>query len=180
MARARSTTNKSPDTPTDAHAKKQLERHVELGELGDLADIIKFPGTPRYVVTYMNSQKGGPIQSATIVTVTNQSPRPNVVTVLWFKGLTSNNSPVGLTVTSIPPDFTLDFASRNIPFTLTAVNAVCNPELVFDEGRAIVGSRQPEIAVSSRVYYTAGRNDTELLAITDSKVVRFDQGNEGD
>jgi len=179
MARARSTA-KSPDTPTEAHAKKQLERHVQLGELEDLADIVKFPGTPRYVVTYMNSQKGGTIQSATIVTVTNQSPRPNVVTVLWFKGLTSNNSPVGLTVTSIPPDFTLDFASRNIPFQLTAVNAVCNPELVFDEGRAIVGSRQPEIAVSSRVYYTSGRADTQLLAITDSKVVRFGQGNEGD
>lgn len=179
MARAR-TTNKSPDVSTDARAKKELERHVELGELGDLAEIVKFPGTPRYVVTYMNSQKGGRIQSATIVTVTNQSPRPNVVTVLWFKGLTSNNSPVGLTVMAIPPDFTLDFASRNIPFELTAVNAVCNPELVFDEGRAIVGSRQPEIAVSSRVYYTTGANDTNLLAITDSKVVRFDQGNAGD
>jgi hypothetical protein len=179
MARARST-NKSPDVSTDARAKKELERHVELGELGDLADIVKFPGTPRYVVTYMNSQKGGRIQSATIVTVTNQSPRPNVVTVLWFKGLTSSNSPVGLTVMAIPPDFTLDFASRNIPFELTAVNAVCNPELVFDEGRAIVGSRQPEIAVSSRVYYTTGANDANLLAITDSKVVRFDQGNAGD
>jgi hypothetical protein len=179
MARARST-NKSPDVSTDARAKKQLERHVQLGELEDLAEIIKFPGTPRYVVTYMNSQKGGRIQSATIVTVTNQSPRPNVVTVLWFKGLTSNNSPVGLTVMAIPPDFTLDFASRSIPFELTAVNAVCNPELVFDEGRAIVGSRQPEIAVSGRVYYTTGANDTNLLAITDSKVVRFDQGNAGD
>jgi hypothetical protein len=179
MAAAR-TTKKTPDAPTDALAKKQLQRHIEAGELGDLADIIKFPGTPRYVVTYMNSQKGGRIQSATIVSVTNQSPRPNVVTVLWFKGLTSNNSPVGLTVMAIPPDFTLDFASRSIPFELTAVNAVCNPELVFDEGRAIVGSRQPEIAVSSRVYYTAGRTDAELLAITDSKVVRFDQGNAGD
>jgi hypothetical protein len=179
MARARSA-SKSPDTPTDASAKKQLQRHIELGELEDLAEIVKFPGTPRYVVTYMNSQKGGRIQSATIVTVTNQSPRPNVVTVLWFKGLTSNNSPVGLTVTSIPPDFTLDFASRNIPFELTAVNAVCSPELVFDEGRAIVGSRQPEIAVSSRVYYTTGANDANLLAITDSKVVRYDQGNAGD
>jgi hypothetical protein len=179
MARARSS-NKTPDVPTDAHAKKELERHVELGELADLADIVKFPGTPRYVVTYMNSQKGGRIQSATIVTVTNQSPRPNVVTVLWFKGFTSNNSPVGMTVMAIPPDFSVDFASRNIPGELTVVNSVCNPELVFDEGRAIVGSRQREIAVSSRVYYTAGENDAELLAITDSKVVRFNEGNRGD
>ena len=179
MAAAR-TTKKTPDAPTDANARKELQRHMELGELRDLADIIKFHGTPRYVVTYMNSQKGGTIQSATIVTVTNQSPRPNVVTVRWFTGFTSNNAPVGTTVMSIPPDFTVDFASRNIPSELTAVNSVCNPELVFDEGRAIVGSRQPEIAVSSRVYYTAGRTDAELLAITDSKVVRFDQGNAGD
>jgi hypothetical protein len=81
---------------------------------------------------------------------------------------------------SIPPDFTVDFASRDIPSELTVVNSVCNPELVFDEGRAIVGSRQPEIAVSSRVYYTSGDRDNELLAITDSKIVRFNQGNEGD
>jgi hypothetical protein len=178
MAAARST-KKVPDTPTDAYAKKQLQRHVELGELEDLTDIVKFPGTPRYVVTYMNSQKGGRTQSATIVTVTNQSPRPNVVTVLWFKGFSSNNSPVGLTVMSIPPDFTVDFASRNIPSELTAVNSVCNPELVFDEGRAIVGSRQKEIAVSSRVYYTSAR-DAEVLAITDSNIVRFNEGNRGD
>ena len=33
---------------------------------------------------------------------------------------------------------------------------------------------------SRAVYYTSGANDTELLAITDSKVVRFGLGNEGD
>ncbi|MFL5920100.1 MAG: hypothetical protein ACJ75Q_01760 [Gaiellaceae bacterium] len=173
-------TKKAPDVPTDAHALSRLERHVELGELEELADIIKFHGTPRYVVTYMNSQTGGRIRSATIVTVTNQSPRPNVVTVLWFKGFSPNSSPVGTTVMAIPPDFTVDFASRNIPSQLTVVNSVCSPELVSDEGRAIVGSRQREIAVSGRVYYTSGDDDMQLLAITDSKVVRFDQGNRGD
>jgi hypothetical protein len=85
-----------------------------------------------------------------------------------------------MTTLVIPPDFTVDFASRNIPGELTVVNSVCNPELVFDEGRAIVSSRQPEIAVSSRVYYTPGDADLELLAITDSKVVRLDEGNKGD
>jgi hypothetical protein len=59
-------------------------------------------------------------------------------------------------------------------------NSVCNPELVFDEGRAIVSSRRPEIAVSSRIYYTADERDLELLSITDSKIVRFEQGNKGD
>jgi hypothetical protein len=38
----------------------------------------------------------------------------------------------------------------------------------------------PEIGVSSRVYYTAGDRDKELLSITDSKVVVFGKGNRGD
>ena len=64
--------------------------------------------------------------------------------------------------------------------TLTATNSVPSPELTFDEGRAIVSSRLPQIGVSSRIYYTAGDDDEELLAITDSKVVRFGQANHGD
>ena len=36
-----------------------------------------------------------------------------------------------------------------------------------------VGDRQ-------QLYYTAGDDDEELLAITDSKVVRFGQANHGD
>ena len=43
-----------------------------------------------------------------------------------------------------------------------------------------MSSRLPEIGVSARVYYTAGENDEELLAITDSKLVRFGQANRGD
>jgi len=72
-----------------------------------------------------------------------------------------------------------DFGSRNLPGELTVCNAVCNPELVFDEGRAIVSSMWPEIGVSSRIYYTRER-DTELLAITDAKIVAFGKGNRGD
>jgi hypothetical protein len=48
-----------------------------------------------------------------------------------------------------------------------------------DEGRAIVSLIWPEIGVGSRVYYTKGNRDDELLAITDSKVVAFGQGNNG-
>jgi hypothetical protein len=54
-----------------------------------------------------------------------------------------------------------------------SLNSVCNPQLVFDEGRAIVSSRQPKIGVSARVYYTSGDRDEELHAITDSKLVEF-------
>jgi hypothetical protein len=51
---------------------------------------------------------------------------------------------------------------------------------VFDEGRAIVSSSRKEIAVPARVYYTRDDSDLDLLAITDSKVVRFGEGNLGD
>jgi hypothetical protein len=128
----------------------------------------------------MTSETGGSIRSATVVSVTNQSDRTNLVSVSYFKGFSDNLSPVGVTSFSIPPDFTVDFSSRNLPGELTVCNSVCSPELVFDEGRAIVSSRRPEIAVSSRVYYTAGDRDAELLSITDAKVVRFGRGNRGD
>ena len=120
------------------------------------------------------------IRSATVVTVTNQASRPNLVSVSYFLGFTDNTSPVGVTSFVIPPDFTVDFATRNLPDALTATNSVPNPELTFDEGRAIVSSRLPQIGVSSRIYYTAGDGEEELLAITDSKVVRFGQANNGD
>jgi hypothetical protein len=170
---------KMPNVPTDPAALRQLERHLDVGELAELSTAW-LPSLPRYLVTYMNSQTAARVRSATIVTVTNQSSKPNLVTVTWFRGFTSNSAPVGVTSMSIPPDFSVDFASRNIPSPLTVVNSVCNPELVFDEGRAIVSSRLPAIGVSSRVYYTAGDGDEDLLAVTDSKVVVFEQGNHGD
>lgn len=135
---------------------------------------------PRYLVTYMSSQTGGRIRSATVVSVTNQSDRDNRVTVSYYKGFSDDTSPVGQTTFSIPPDFTVDFASRNLPGELTVTNSVPNPELVFDEGRAIVSSSHPEIGVSARVYYTRDDADLDLLAITDSNVVRIGEGNVGD
>jgi hypothetical protein len=80
----------------------------------------------------------------------------------------------------IPPDFTVDFASRSLPGEITVTNSVPNPELVFDEGRAIVSSRHRAIGVSARVIYTSGDRDEQLLAITDSKIVNFGQPNQGD
>jgi hypothetical protein len=157
-----------------------LQTLIEIGEFEELKDLIALPSVPRYLVTYMNSQTAGRIRSATIVTVTNQSPRPNLVTVSYFKGFTDNTSPVGSSTFLIPPDFTVDFGSRNLPGELTVVNSVPNPELTFDEGRAIVSSRRPEIGVSARVYYTSGDRDEDLLSITDSGVVVFGTGNHGD
>ncbi|MET0418225.1 MAG: hypothetical protein ABW022_19605 [Actinoplanes sp.] len=176
---AKEFTEKAPNVPTDPRALRRLQQLVEVGELEELG-AAALPGVARYLVTYMHSQTGGRVRSSTIVTVTNQSSRRNVVTVSWFKGFTDNSSPVGVSSFVIPPDFTVDFGTRNLPSELTVVNSLPSPELVFDEGRGIVSSRLPEIGVSARVYYTSGDGDEDLLAITDSKVVVFGKENVGD
>jgi hypothetical protein len=166
--------------PRDQRGKKRLAELVERGEFEAIDPAAALPTRPRYLVTFMQSVTAFRIRSATVVTVTNQAPRPNLVSVSYFLGFTDNTSPVGVTSFVIPPDFTVDFATRNLPAALTATNSVPNPELTFDEGRAIVSSRLPQIGVSSRIYYPVGDGEEELLAITDSKVVRFDQANNGD
>jgi hypothetical protein len=170
---------KAPYWPTDPEALRRLERQIELGYLAELPKLA-LPSNPRYLVTYMNSQTKGSIRSATIVSVTNQSNTINRVFVSFFKGLSDNTSPVCVCAYAIPPEFTIDFCTRELPSEITACNSVCDPELTFDEGRAIVSSMWPEIGVSSRVYYTRGNRDDELLAITDSKIVAFGRGNKGD
>jgi hypothetical protein len=169
-----------PNVPTDPRALSRLKRHIELGELEQIEGLIALPAVPRYLVTYMNSQTGGRIRSATVVSVTNQSEQRCFVTVSYFKGFSDDTSPVGSSSFLIPPDYTVDFASRSLPGEITVTNSVPNPELTFDEGRAIVSSRCREIGVSARVIYTSGDRDEQLLAITDSKIVRYGQGNKGD
>jgi hypothetical protein len=176
---AREFNRKAPNWPTDPEALKHLERQIEFGSLGELPQIA-LPSVPRYLVTYMNSQTRGKIRSATVVSVTNQSNAINRVFVSFYKGFSTNATPVCVCAFAIPPEFTIDFSSRDLPSEITTCNSVCNPPLEFDEGRAIVSSMWPEIGVSSRVYYTAGERDNELLAITDSKIVAFGKGNSGD
>jgi len=168
----------SAKVPADPRALARLRRHIELGEFEEVPAAL--PGIPRYLVTFMRSQTGVAVRSATIVSVTNQAAWPNLVTVSWFRGFTNNSSPVGTAAMIIPPDFQVDFGSRDLPSELTVVNAIPSPALTFDEGRAIVSSRLPEIGVSARLYYTSGDSDEQLLAISDSKVVVFGQGNHGD
>src|SRR5262245_57159362 len=108
------------NVPTDPRALGRLRRRVEVGELEELG-AVALPGVARYLVTYMNSQTAGRVRSCTVVTVTNQSIRPNVVTVSWFKGFTDNSSPVGVSSFLIPPDFTVDFGTRDLPSELTVV-----------------------------------------------------------
>ena len=171
---------KGPNVPTEERALARLKRAVELGELEQLPPIL-FPVRPRYLVTYMNSQTANNnIRSATVVSITNQSNLINRVVVTFFKGFTDDSSPVGSAAFAIPPQFTVDFASRSLPGELTVTNAVPNPELTSDEGRAVVSSMWPDIGVSARAYYTAGERDDRLHAITDCKVVVYGAHNSGD
>jgi hypothetical protein len=172
---------KGPHVPTEERALARLKRVVEAGELEQLPATVGIPNTPRYLVTYMNSQTANSaMRSATVVTVTNQSKLINRVFVTFFKGFTDDSSPIGMAAFAIPPQYTVDFASRSLPGELTVTNAVPNPELTLDEGRAVVSSMWPEVGVSARVYYTAGDRDERLQAITDSKVVVYASANSGD
>lgn len=173
--------HKGPHVPTEERALARLKRAVELRELEILPNIPGLLSVPRYLVTYMNSQTANSaLRSATVVTVTNQSHLINRVFVTFFKGFTDDSSPVGVAAFAVPPQFTVDFASRHLPGELTVTNAVPNPELIFDEGRAIVSSMWPDIGVSARVCYTAGDRDERLISITDSKVVVYGGRNSGD
>ena len=156
-----------------------IEEVIELGELDHLS-LAWVPTVPRYTVTYVNSQTADAIRSATVVSVTNRSDRVNHVVVSYLSGFTGSTSAVALSVFAIPPDFTVDFLSRSLPSELTGISAVCSPELLMDEGRAIVSSTLPEIAVSSHLYYTAGEQDAHLLGVADSDVIRCQRrGHEG-
>ena len=170
----------APNWPKDPRASRRLEMQIESGNLEEVPIEFTLSAVPRYLVTYMNSQTRGQIRSATVVSVTNQSNATNQVLVSYFKGLTDNTSPVCVCAYSIPRGFTIDFSSRNLPIEITCCNSICSPELNYDEGRVIVSSIFPEIGVSSRVYYTEGEDDSKLLAISDSKVVAFGKGNQGD
>jgi hypothetical protein len=69
----------TPKVPTDPRALRRLERHIELGELEEIPGLLPF--APRYLVTYMKSVTSFRVRSATVVSVTNQSPMINRVSV---------------------------------------------------------------------------------------------------
>ena len=175
----------APHIPTEERALARLQLAVERGELQELPTLAGIRGIqgvlPRYLVTYMNSQTtNNAMRAATVVSVSNRAPLSNRVVVTFFKGWTDDSAPVGTAAFTIPTQFSVNFASRHLPDELTVTSAVPSPELTYDEGRAIVLSEWPYIAVSARVYYTAGDRDETLHAITDSKVVVYDSGNQGD
>jgi hypothetical protein len=140
------------------------------------------PPVARYLVTFIKSRTTDPLRSATVVSVTNQAEKACQVAVEWVRGF---EPPAACTTTvRLDPGITTDLCSRTIPAPLTTGNAMCEPELTFHEGRAVVSSSAEKgcarIGVSARVYYTTGDADDTLAAISDSKIVRFGHGNSGD
>jgi hypothetical protein len=140
------------------------------------------PPVARYIVTFIKSRTTDPLRSATVVSVTNQAEKACQVAVEWVRGF---EPPAACTTTvRLDPGITTDLCSRAVPTPLTTCNATCEPELTFQEGRAVVSSSDEKgcerIGVSARVYYTTGDADEDLAAISDSKIVRFGQGNRGD
>lgn len=77
-----------PHLPTDDRTLARLRRAIELGELEQLSTVPGIPNTPRYLVTYMNSQTAdSATRSATVISVTNQSELINRVFVTFFQRL---------------------------------------------------------------------------------------------
>jgi hypothetical protein len=141
--------------------------------------------TPRYVITYIRSQTGTGIRSATAITVINQSSRSCEVQVGWF--LSSIFSPIGISSVLVSGGTGVQFCSRSLPNSITRCNSTSNPELDSEtevQGRAIVFSSDEFecslLAIDARVYYTTGDRDTAISAISNPKIVFYGEGNLGD
>jgi hypothetical protein len=135
----------------------------------------------RYVVTYIRSQTGEGIRSATAVTVVNQSNSTCTVEVEWF---TPSGTSVCTHDSFLAPGEVREFCSRPLQFE-TGCIVPCTPPLTnLVLGKAIVSSTAvfdcSLIAVEARVYYTTGAGDTAISAISNSKIVFAGEGNLGD
>lgn len=152
-----------------------------LGIAGASAQDAAEPVVERYLVTYLKSRTDAP-RSATVVTVTNQADRSCEVKIDWFTAFIPE-TPTCSTIAVLDAGLSHDFCSRDLLTNITTCNSVCDPELAFIEGKAIVSSSESckRIGVESRVYYTAGEtSDTGVAAVSNPKIVRLPEGNRGD
>lgn len=137
--------------------------------------------TGRYLVTYMNSDAvSSGIHAATVVTVTNLAGRACNVSVRWFRGVRPGRI-CTTNLNALASNRTVEFCSRNLPIPVTQCNSTCSPEITFGEGRAVVASskasaRCARLGVSARVYYSSDISNSEIQAITDSRVLRLRAG----
>jgi hypothetical protein len=138
--------------------------------------------TARYIATYVKSNTTSGFRTATVVTVTNNSPVTCSVSVDWFAGFSTTASCT--TNISLSSGHTADFCSRSVPSGVTTCNSTCSPEQTFLEGRAQVAStadaagKCAALAVENRVYYLTGTTfDTGVAAVSNSKIIRIGESN---
>jgi len=140
----------------------------------------------RYRVTYAQSLRtGGQIQSATVVTVVNQSSQSCNIAIDWFQSGGAHEC--GRRSLPLDPGDAVHFCSRALPNNITncgGSQTTCGQQdfNVF-QGTAIVSSSTgpacSNIAVDARVYYTTA-GDTAISGISNSKIVFIREGNLGD
>jgi hypothetical protein len=139
----------------------------------------------RYLVPFVQCLRtGGPIHSATVITVVNQSSQPCTVQVEWFQ---SGGALECTREIVVPAAVAVQFCSRTLPNNITNCGSAQTTCAAQDfnvlQGTAFVGSSVgfacSAIAVDARVYYT-NIDDTVILAVSNSRVVFSEEGNIGD
>jgi hypothetical protein len=140
--------------------------------------------TPRYLVTYVRSRipaQTDPVgRTATVVSIANQADASCFVSVEWFRSGPAGRTPLCSTDLTLGVGGHGDLCSRNIHGAFLICDAICAPELTALEGVAVVWSTCEQIGVHARVFYLQGTNETNIAAISDSKVVFAGEGNLGD
>lgn len=134
---------------------------------------------PVWRVPFMKSQTGGTINSATVISLSNQGTATCSTSVDFFFG---GGLLACTTTLSIGPGQTLEHCSRSIPLEIVSCNSTCSPALTLNEGHAVVGTTsacKSKLAVYPRLYYT-GPSDTAVQAVADVKLVKTGKSNTGD
>jgi hypothetical protein len=170
---------------------KSVLAQENLGDNSDVDVTIAedYEGAPRFLVTHVRSRTGTGLDSATAVTVVNQSSQACSVQVAWLRANQPDVPLCTLGPFNVSPGFARTFCSRRLPAgTITECNSACgqppnaDPALQVNSGKAIVSSSAgfdcSLIAVEARVYYTTP-NDASILAISNSKILFFGEGNLG-
>jgi hypothetical protein len=120
-----------------------------------------------------------------VVTVVNEANVPCTISIDWRLGFSETG--IGgvictTTVSNLARGQSVEFCTRSLPDGIATCNAVCSPELVYEEGNAVIGSTTGaacgKITVHARTYYF-GATDTALTAITDTAVTKFGTGTVG-
>jgi hypothetical protein len=165
--------------------KKVILCALVLAVSGVLVNSALAQETPRYLVTYVISSTSG-TRSATVVTVVSQSSVSCDVQVEWFQAGSTFSRLVCTGKGTVVPGGVLHFCSRSLETGVSGgCNDFCDPEQTgFFTGKAIVSSSErfecSLLGIEARVLYTTGVDDNQIMAISNSKIVFFDEGNLGD